>query len=160
MALWIQQEWRIPDTGLQQWMWSPKKEVLSAYLMAENTFGIGGGQIRREYQRFHRFSSFRAGFPNEKFHYRPSMPIINVIDCKRKGSTKAFLFAPSMFSKGSIGGNIGVFEDLNVKQMGIEKTNARWSNWLTLWWGDLKTEILMRNMQSQGISMNRAYNQY
>lgn len=113
-------------------MWSPKKEVLSTYLVAENTFGIGGGQIRRECQRFYRFSSFRAGFPNEKFYYQPSMPVINVIDYKREGSTKAFPFAPSMFSEGSIGRNIGVFEDLNVKQMGIDKTGARWSNWLTL----------------------------
>ena len=112
MALWIQQGWRIPDTGLQQSMWDPKKEVLSVYSVVENTFGLAGTEIRNKCQRIHRFNSFRTAFPSQEFSYRPSMPVIDLIDCKREGSTKAFPFAPSMFSEGSIAGNMSVYEDL------------------------------------------------
>ena len=56
------------------------------------------------------------------------MPVIDLINCKRERSTKAFLFAPSMFSEGSIAGNMSVYEDFNVVQMGINKTDLRWSD--------------------------------
>lgn len=51
------------------------------------------------------------------------MLIFNIINYKKEGATKAYAFAPSMFSKSSITGNIFVFEDLNVIQMGINKTD-------------------------------------
>lgn len=37
-----------------------------------------------------------------------------------------------MFTESLVVGNISVFEDLNIKQMGIEKTDPRWGDWLTI----------------------------
>ena len=74
----------------------------------------------------HRFSFFQAVFFNESFEYRLSMPIINTIDYKREGSTERYLFAPSIFNESSITDNKSVFEDLNVIQMTIEKTDNQW----------------------------------
>lgn len=62
-------------------------------------------------------------FPEEELEYNPFMPAINFINCKKEGANKVFAFAPSIFSKSSIVGNMSVFENLNVKQMGIEKTD-------------------------------------
>lgn len=44
--------------------------------------------------------------------------------------------------------------------MGIEKTDLRWEDWLTIWWGDLKTEVQMLGMQAHGVKMDRAYDRY
>lgn len=66
-----------------------------------------------------------------------------------------------MFSESFVVGNMSVFEDLNVKQMGIKKTDCRWGNWLTIWWGNLKTEVQMLSMQNHGIGLvDHLYNQY
>lgn len=65
-----------------------------------------------------------------------------------------------MFSESSTSGNLTVFEDLNVLQMGLDKTDAQWLDRLTLWWGDLKTANHMLGMQSQGVGMNRPYDRY
>ncbi len=48
-----------------------------------------------------------------------------------------------MFSESFLAGNQSVFEDLNVIQMGID--------WLTIWWGDQKTDAQMLGMQGNGI---------
>ena len=91
------------------------------------------------------------------------MPLIKVIDCKKEGKTEAFLFAPSMHSESSLAGSIAVFEDLNVSQMGIDQSDPQWEDRLTIWWGDLKTEILMRSMQIQGMQSEdstRLYHRY
>lgn len=61
------------------------------------------------------------------------MPKINVIDCKAEGPTIAFPFAPVMFSESSAAGNMSVFEDLVIRQMGLEKDDIRWSELPTLW---------------------------
>ena len=53
------------------------------------------------------------------------MPNINKIDCRTEKSIEAHIFAPSIFSKSSTAGNIAVFKNLNVNQMGIEKIDVR-----------------------------------
>ena len=60
------------------------------------------------------------------------MSVLNKINCKTKGCTKAYPFAPSMFSESSTAGNIAVFEDLNVVQMGIDKADPRWNDRLII----------------------------
>ena len=78
-----------------------------------------------------------AAFPSIKLLYTSaSMPALNCIDYRAEKKTKAYVFALSIFSESSLTGNISVFEDLNVIQMGIKRTDAYWSNWLTIWWGD------------------------
>lgn len=61
------------------------------------------------------------------------MPRLNIIICKCEEKTKAFAFAPSMHNKSFFSNNIGVFEDFNIIQMKINKTDAEWNNWLTIW---------------------------
>lgn len=51
------------------------------------------------------------------------MPVINKIDPKMEGNTKAFAYALSIFSKNSTVGNIFMFEDINIIQIDIEKTD-------------------------------------
>ena len=88
------------------------------------------------------------------------MPVIDVIDCKTEGTTRAYLFAPSMASESITAGNISVFEDLNINQIGWDKDDPRFNEHLTLWWGDLKTEVQMLSMQALGASCIRAYDCY
>ena len=133
MALWIQQGWQIPNLGLKQWMWDQKREVLQPSLVDISVFGQAALAIRKETQQSHRFGAFRAAFPNQQFSHYPAMPIINWINCKTEGCTKAYPFAPSMFSESSTAGNLSVFEDLNIVQMGLDKSDTRWDDWLTLW---------------------------
>ena len=161
MALWIKNGWRIPSTGLKQWMWDAKREYLDPWKLGMSVFGPEASETRTKCNRFHRFKAFQAAFPAEDLLLpSASMPNINKIDCRTKGSTEAYAFAPSMFSKSSTAGNIAVFEDLNVNQMGIEKIDAQWNDWLTIWWGDLKTEIQMLGLQVNGTGAHQAYNRY
>lgn len=51
MALWIQQGWRIPDTGLKQWMWDSKREYLDAFLVTSSIFGHAGMRYKRNVNR-------------------------------------------------------------------------------------------------------------
>lgn len=74
------------------------------------------------------------------------MLVIDRIKCEAEVKTEAYAFAPSMFNKSSLSGNQSLFEDLNVVQMGIDKKNTRWNDWLTIWWGDQKTEAQMLGM--------------
>lgn len=88
------------------------------------------------------------------------MPSLNIIEYCKKCSIEAFVYILSIFNKSSILSNIGVFEGLNVKQMGIAKENSRWANLLTIWWRDLKTQIQILAIQTIGISINKYYNKY
>ena len=161
MALWIKNGWKIPSTGLKQWMWDPKRGTLDPWELTMSVFGPEAMETRIRCTRFHRFKAFQAAFPAESLSFpSASMPVINKIDCKTEGNTEAFAYAPSMFSESSTAGNISVFEDLNINQMGIEKTDPRWNDWLTIWWGDLKTEIQMLGMQINGTGMHHAYDRY
>ena len=81
----------------------------------------------------HKFSFFQVVYLNESFEYWLSMPIINTIDGKCKGSTDVYLFAPSMFNESSTTGNKSVFGDLNIIQMAIEKTDNQWVDCLIFW---------------------------
>lgn len=158
MALWIKKDWRIPDGGLQQWMSESKRESPTTCSITSMVFGRVGVEVREKCQHMHQFNAFRAAFPKESFSYQPSMPTINIIDCKREKSIKSFTFAPFMFSESSTTSNLIVFKDLNILQMRLEKTDAQWLDRLTLWWGDLKTANHMLSIQSQGVGMNRPYN--
>lgn len=62
-----------------------------------------------------------------------------------------YAFAPLMFSESSLTDNQLVFKNLNVIQIGIDKTNLRWDDWLTIWWGNQKTEVQMLGMQRNSI---------
>lgn len=77
-----------------------------------------------------------AAFPALSFCYLLFMTKINVINCKTEEKTKAYTFAPLMFSESFLSDNLSIFEDLNVIQIGIEKINLRWKDKLTIWWGN------------------------
>lgn len=51
------------------------------------------------------------------------MPKVDVIDCKTEGLTIAYPFAPVIASKSTMAGNISMFEDLNINQLGLKKEN-------------------------------------
>lgn len=71
------------------------------------------------------FKAFQAGFLQEAFQYSPkSMPKLNIIDCKCKEKTKVFAFAPAMHNKSLLSNNISMFEDLNIIQIWIDKTDT------------------------------------
>ena len=88
------------------------------------------------------------------------MPAINIIDCKYKRSIKSFLFAASIFSKSSTIDNFAIFENVNILQMWLKKTNAQWLNRLTLWWGDLKITNHMLGIQGQEVGINWPHDWY
>lgn len=62
----------------------------------------------------YRFNAFQADFFNKSFNYKLFIPVINIINCKREGHIKAYLFSSSIFNKSLTAGNISVFENLNV----------------------------------------------
>ena len=70
---------------------------------------------------YHRSTSYIAAFPNYDFDFEAPMPVIDVINCKTKRSTRAYPFAPSMASKSITARNLSVFEDLNITQIGKDK---------------------------------------
>lgn len=55
---------------------------------------------------------------------------------------------------------MSVFEDLVIRQIGLTKEDPRWAELLTLWWGDLKTEVQMISMQAHGVGMKRPFDRY
>ena len=91
-----------------------------------DVFGLEGRETRKKYTRFYRFKAFQAAFPAKDL-VLPSASMLNInkIDYRTKGNTESHTFTPSMFSESSIVGNISVFQDLNVNQIGIQKTNPR-----------------------------------
>lgn len=56
------------------------------------------------------------------------MPTINIIEYKKERCTKTFAYAPSMYNKSFIAKKIGIFEDLNITQMGIKKDDPYWAD--------------------------------
>ena len=126
--------------------------MINLYELTINVFGPEGVRIRDQCIKFHRFQSFLAALPSITLLYSSvCMPTIDRIQCQREGKTETYAFAPSMFKESSLAGSQSVFEDLNVVQMGIEKNDDQWNNWLTIWWGDQKTEAQMLGMQANGI---------
>lgn len=82
-------------------------------------------RIRRQCVQAHRFHAFISAFLVETLDDNPAMPVINLIDCKHECATEAYVFALSMYNESSTAGNISVFENLNVIQMRVDKTNPR-----------------------------------
>lgn len=124
MALWVQKGWRIPIEGLKQSMWNPKSDCLRPRAMTKALFGPHLRDQRDQCICHHRFSSFITEFSKEIFSFSACMPKVDVIDCKTKGSTIAYPFAPAMASESTTAGNISVFEDLNINQLGLKKEDA------------------------------------
>lgn len=69
----------------------------------------------------HQFSSFIAAFSKETFSFSTRMPKVDIIDCKTESSIIAYPFAPVIASKSTTAGNISMFEDLNINQLGLKK---------------------------------------
>lgn len=46
-----------------------------------------------------------------------------------------------MASKSIIIGNINVFEELHINQLGLSKEDLRFRKLFTIWWGDLKIKV-------------------
>lgn len=67
-------------------------------------------------------------FLKEKLAYNPSIPVINLINYKKKKATEVYTFASSMLSESFIIGNMSVFEDFNVNQIDINKMDPCWNN--------------------------------
>lgn len=65
-----------------------------------------------------------------------------------------------MHNESSTAGNMGVYEDLIIHQMGFDKNDKSFDEDLTIWWGDLKTEVQMLSMQAHGVGMDRPYDRY
>lgn len=59
--------------------------------------------------------------------YILEMPSINIIDCKIKGSTVAFLLIPVIFSKTSAIKNMSIFKDLVIRQINLIKEDFYWA---------------------------------
>lgn len=53
---------------------------------------------------------------------------INVIDCKIKGKTEACVFISLIFGKSYFFGNLLLFENFNVIQIGINKMELQLNN--------------------------------
>lgn len=62
--------------------------------------------------------------------------------------TSAFLFVLAMVSESRTAKNIGVFEELNVNQLGLVKDNFCFDELFYIWWAYLKIEIQMLSMQN------------
>ena len=106
-------------------MWNSKQDMIDPEKLIIRLFKPKGTKIRDQYVRLYRFRVFLAAFLVFSFSYISSMPKINIIDYKTEGKTDAYAFAPSMFNESSLSGNQSVFEDFNVIQMGINKTDSQ-----------------------------------
>lgn len=123
-----------------------------------NVFGPESTRIRKQCIWSHYFRVFLAAFPSKTLSYTSAaMPLISLINCKIEEKTEAYAFPPSMFSESSSDGNQSVFKDLNVLQIRIDKTNNQWNNWLTIWWGDQKTEVQVLGIQVIEVRINQPY---
>lgn len=117
-------------------MWNSKQDMIDSEELGIRLFGPESIKVRDQCVRSYQFKAFLTALPLFSFSYRSSIPKINVIDCKTEGKAEAYAFVPSMFSQSSLSGNILMFEDLNVIQMSINKTNSQWDDWLIIWWNN------------------------
>ena len=96
-------------------MWNTKKDMIDLKVLAINVFSPESTQIRKQCIRSYCFCAFLAAFPSKTLSYTSTaMPLISLIDCKTKGETEAYTFAPSIFSESSLDGNQSVFKDLDI----------------------------------------------
>lgn len=114
-------------------MWDAKWDIIDPFKLVVNVFIIEDTRVCHQCVRLHYYWLFVTAFLLINLLYTStSIPVINCIDYKVKEKIKAFAFAPSMFNESSLANNIMVFEDFSIMQMGIEKTNLHWSNWLMI----------------------------
>lgn len=138
MALWILKGWRIPREGLKQSMWNPKSNILTSRKLTRQALGQDVCSSQQDQCiRHHRFALFIASFSQHEFSYSAPIPKVNIIECKTKGTTSAFLFAPAMASESTTAENINVFEELNINQLGLAKDDLCFDELLYIWWGDI-----------------------
>ena len=143
-------------------MWNPKKDLLSSRIIIERLFGSDSDAQNQRNQciRHHQFTLFISAFPDWSFSYSAAMSRVKIIDCKIEGVSKAYPFALPMALESTKAGNMSVFEDLAIHELGFKKEDPRFNEALTVWWGDQKTEILMLNMQELGANMDMPYDRY
>ena len=141
-------------------MWSPKRAMLCPRTLIAKAFGKENGGQQDLYIRHHRFTFFIVAFPSIQFSYSAAMPKVDIINCNTEEVIEAYPFAPSMSNESTIAGNISVFEDLTIRQLGLDKDDQRFNELLTLWWGDLKTEVFMLGMRRLGIGSKWVYDRY
>lgn len=60
------------------------------------------------------------------------MPKVDIVNCENKSATEAYPFALSIANENTTAGNISVFEDLNIHQLGLDKDDPRSGDLLTL----------------------------
>lgn len=59
------------------------------------------------------------------------MPIINLIDCKTEKATTAYPYAICMTTESTTASNISIFEDFNINQLGCDKNDLYFEQYLT-----------------------------
>lgn len=73
---------------------------------------------------------------------------IHIIYCQTKRAPKTYPFASSIVFKNTTTGNISVFKDLNIRQLGLKMEDTCWQKLLTIWWDNLKTEVQMLSIKA------------
>lgn len=141
-------------------MWNSKRDMIDPKELIIRLFGPEGTKVQNQCVRSYWLKAFLAAFPAFYIFYTSFMPKINVIDYKTEGKTEAYAFAPLIFSESSLFGNQSVFEDFNIIQIGIDKRHLQWDDWLTIWWGNQKTEAQMLRMQENNIRIHWPYDWY
>lgn len=141
-------------------MWSPKRAMLCPRTLIAKAFGKENDGQQALCICHHRFTLFIAAFLSIQFSYSAAMPKVDIINCNTEGVTEAYPFASSMSNESTIAGNISVFENLTIRQMGLDKDDPCFDELLTLWWRDFKTKVLMLEMKRLGVGSKRAYDRY
>ena len=99
-------------------MWRPKREKLIVLNILIGVLDPQNQSVWGQYIWHYCLDFFIISFPNWKFDFEASIVVIYIINYITEWATKAYLFAPSMARKSTIAGNITVFEDLKITQIG------------------------------------------
>lgn len=118
--------------GLKQVIWDAKRETPDAWKLRINVFGLETRETWIKYTWFHRFKAFQVAFLGKALLLLfASISTNNKIYCKTEKYIETHAYASFIFSKSSITGNITMFKDLNVNQIGRKKTIPnRMTGWL------------------------------
>lgn len=116
--------------------------MINSEVLVMNIFGLENTQIRKQYIWSHCFHTFLIAFSSKTLSYTSAgIPLISLINCNTKRKTETYAFVSLMFSESSLNSNQSVFEDLNIVQMEMDKTDNQWNNYLTIWQSEQKTEV-------------------
>lgn len=133
IALWYKKSWKIPIDELKQLMWNLKSDILRPKTLVRALFRPDF-RNQQNFRIWHYwFTLFITSFPDKIFSYSTLMSKVDVIDCKNEDSTLSFSFATLMASKSIIVGNISVFKDLNICQLGLSNENFQFNDFLIIW---------------------------